>query len=151
MATRSLSLHSAELTLPSSTVAHGWRAFGCSASRSMWLDARWAECASPAYSGCSRPGFLQAAGIEISYAGIVWTPLDLSHLAGRFPKIFRNTALGRMPTDSSSLNRTSCLRPISTVPKAANGSEDERPRRKEQEIRTGSQGLDREWPGSTEG
>ena len=55
-----------------------------------------------------------------------------------FPKIFRNTALGRIPTDSSSLNRAY---PISTVSEAASGSDDERPRRKEQEIRTGNQGL----------
>ena len=55
-----------------------------------------------------------------------------------FPKIFRNTALGRIPTDSSSLNRAY---PISTVSEAASGSDDERPRRKEQEIRTGNLGL----------
>ena len=46
-----------------------------------------------------------------------------------------------MPTDSSSLNRAYCLHPISTVSEAASGCDDERPRRKEQEIRTGNQGL----------
>lgn len=44
-----------------------------------------------------------------------------------FPKIFRNTALGRIPTDSSSLNRAPCLRPMSTVYEVAGGSDDERP------------------------
>jgi hypothetical protein len=43
-----------------------------------------------------------------------------------------------MPTDSSSLNRAY---PTSTVSEAASGCDDERPRRKEQEIRTGNQGL----------
>jgi len=52
-------------------------------------------------------------------------------------KILCNTALGRMPTDSSSLNRAY---PTSTVSEAASGCDDERPRRKEQAIRTGNQG-----------
>lgn len=33
------------------------------------------------------------------------------YLAQRFPKIFRNTALGRMPTDSSSLKQNVLLAP----------------------------------------
>ncbi len=48
-------------------------------------------------------------------------------LSKSFPKIFRNTALGRIPTDSSSLNRAPCLRPMSTVYEVAGGSDDERP------------------------
>lgn len=43
----------------------------------------------------------------------------LSGLMKQFSNIFRNTALCRIPADSSLLNSASCLRPISTVPDAA--------------------------------